>query len=113
MQKLWMRYSQLLDKDLNAKIFDNFKNMVLCALLFAAGTNALHSDHKLFMSITATNLAGWGVITISAILMLLNVSDGIRRLAQLRYHLVFQLLIVLVYILISARVVEMVWSYRA
>lgn len=45
--------------------------------------------------------------------MLLNVSDGIRRLAQLRYHLVFQLLIVLVYILISARVVEMVWSYRA
>lgn len=46
MQKLWRRYSQLLDKDLNAKIFDNFKNMVLCALLFAAGTNALHSDHK-------------------------------------------------------------------
>lgn len=60
MQKLWMRYSQLLDKDLNAKIFDNFKNMVLCALLFAAGTNALHSDHKLFMSITATNMLGGG-----------------------------------------------------
>ena len=113
MQKLWRRYSQLLDKDLNAKIFDNFKNMVLCALLYAAGTNALHRDHKLIMSITATNLAGWGVITISGLLMLLNVSDGIRRLAQLRYHLVFQLLIVLIYILISARVVEMVWSFRA
>ena len=113
MHKLWIRYSQLLDKDLNAKIFDNFKNMVLCALLFAAGTNALHSDHKIFMGITATHLAGWGVITISGLLMLLNVSDGIRRLAQLRYHLVFQVLIVLIYILISARVVEMVWSFRA
>jgi hypothetical protein len=102
MRKIWLRYLALLDQDLNTRIFDNFKNLVLCALLFAAGTNALHIGHRYFLSLTATNFAGWGLIAVSALLMMLNVSDGIRRLGKLRYHL-----------LISERVVEIVWNFRA
>lgn len=113
MRKLWLRYLALLDDELNTRIFDNFKNLVLCALLFAAGTDALRTDHRFFLSVTAGHFAEWGLIAVSAALMLLNISDGIRRLAKLRYHLVFQALIVLVYVLIAARVVEMVWSFRA
>jgi hypothetical protein len=113
MRKIWLRYLALLDQDLNTRIFDNFKNLVLCALLFAAGTNALHIGHRYFLSLTATNFAGWGLIAVSALLMMLNVSDGIRRLGKLRYHLFFQTLIVLVYLLISERVVEIVWNFRA
>lgn len=113
MRKLWARYLELLDNDLNTRIFDNFKNLVLCGLLFAAGTSALHSDHRPFLSLFATNLAGWGLIVVSALLMLLNISDGIRRLARLRYHLVLQILIVVIYVVIAERVVEMLWNFRA
>lgn len=113
MRKYWKRYLNLLDNDLNTRVFDSFKNMVLCALLFAAGTNAVQTDHRVFLSLTATNFAGWGIIVISGVLMLLNISDGIRRLGKLRHHLVIQVLIVLVYLVISERVVEIVWSFRA
>ncbi|WP_269836005.1 hypothetical protein [Pseudomonas haemolytica] len=43
----------------------------------------------------------------------MNISDGIRRLAKLRYHLVLQLLLILAYVVIAERVVEIVWVLRA
>jgi hypothetical protein len=113
MHRLWQRYLALLDNDLSPKIFDNFKNMVLCALLLAAGTDALRKGHPLFMSPVDSSTTGWGLIAIAAILMVLNLSDGIRRLSRLRYHTVWQILIVVLYVLISERVVELVWNYRA
>lgn len=113
LKKYWTRYLDLLDNDLNTRVFDSFKNMVLCALLFAAGTNAIQTDHRVLFSPVATNLAGWGIIAVSAVLMILNISDGVRRLGKLRYHLILQILIVLFYVVISVRVIEIVWSFRA
>lgn len=53
------------------------------------------------------------MIVLSTLLMLLNVSDGIRRLAKLRYHLALQLLLILIYVVVAERVVEIVWVLRA
>lgn len=113
MHKLWKRYLQLLDSDLCSQVFDNVKNLLVCALLFAAGTNTLGGKRELFLGVMASSVAGWGLIAVSALLMALNVSDGIHRLARLRYHLVLQLLLILVYVLVAARVVEIVWGFRS
>lgn len=113
MRTLWTRYLALLDNDLSTQIFDNVKNLLVCALLFAAGTNALLGQQKLLIGVFASSVAGWGLIIVSTLLMLLNVSDGIRRLAKLRYHLALQLLLILVYVVIAERVVEIVWVLRA
>lgn len=56
---------------------------------------------------------GGGLIILSALLTVLNISDGIRRLAKLRYHLALQLLLILVYLVIAERVVEIMWGFRA
>ncbi|SDU82741.1 hypothetical protein SAMN05216202_0177 [Pseudomonas mucidolens] len=113
MHKLWKRYVQLLDNDLCTKVFDNVKNLLVCALLFAAGTGALRGNYELFLGVLASNLAGWSLIIVSTLLMLLNISDGIRKLARLRYHLLLQILLFLIYALIAGRVVEIVWSFRS
>ncbi|MEK1906854.1 MAG: hypothetical protein AAAB13_13795 [Pseudomonas sp.] len=113
MHKLWTKYLALLDMDLCTKIFDNFKNLLVCALLFAAGTEALHGDHRLFLGLWVSNLTGWGLIIVSAALLLLNISDGLHRLAKLRYHTALQILLFLLYLIIAVRVVEIVWSFRA
>ena len=113
MQKLWKQYQALLAKDLSTQIFDNVKNLVVCALLFAAGTEALRGTHDLFLGILASSMAGWGLIGISSVLLVLNVSDGIRRLAVLRDHVFFQLLLIVAYVVIAVRVVEIVWSFRS
>lgn len=113
MRKLWRKYLDLLDGDLNTRVFDNFKNLLVCALLFAAGTNALHSEQHVFMGLFGSSLTGWGLITVSALLMLLNVSDGLRRLAKLPYHRVLQVALFLLYLVLAVRVVEIVWNFRA
>lgn len=90
MRELWKKYIDLLDRDLCTQVFDNIKNLLVCALLFAAGTEALHGNHQLFMGLFGSNLTGWGLIGVSGILMLLSVSDGLHRLARLRYHIALQ-----------------------
>jgi len=106
MSKLWRKYLTLLDTDFTTQVFDNIKNLLVCALLLAAGTNALHSGHHLYMGLLASDFAGW-------VLIVLNVSDGLRRLSRLRYHTAFQVVLFLVYLVLAIRVVEIVWDFRA
>ncbi|MCO8309352.1 hypothetical protein [Pseudomonas mandelii] len=113
MGKLWRKYLALLDTDFTTQVFDNIKNLLVCALLFAAGSNALHSDHSLFLGLLASSLTGWGLIAVSGILMLLSVSDGLRRLSRLPYHTAFQIILFLIYLILALRVVEIVWAFRA
>jgi hypothetical protein len=77
------------------------------------GIWTLLGRRDLFIGVFASNVAGWGLIILSTLLMLLNISDGIRRLAKLRYHLALQVLLILVYLVIAERVVEIVWGFRA
>jgi hypothetical protein len=55
MSKFLRKYLALLDTDFTTQVFDNIKNLLVCALLFAAGTNALHSDQYLFMGFLTSN----------------------------------------------------------
>jgi hypothetical protein len=113
MRKLWIRYLYLLEHDLSTQVFDNLKNLLVCALLFAAGTSTLGMRHELFLGVLVYDAAGWGLIVMSGLLLILNVSDGIRRLARLRYHVLIQALVCITYLIIAGRVVEMVWAFRA
>jgi len=111
--RLWRRYMTLLDKDLNKEVFENLKNLLVCAFLFAAGTNALHGKPFLFMGLFVSSVAGWGLIVISGMLMFMNICDGLRKLARLRYHVVLQVILFLLYIILAMRIVEIVWGFRA
>jgi hypothetical protein len=109
---LWRRYRALLDKDLNKEVFENLKNLLVCAFLFAAGTSALHDEASLFMGLFVSSVAGWGLIVISGLLLFMNICDGLRKLALLRYHLILQVLLCVLYIVVAVRIVELVWGFR-
>lgn len=113
MHRLWRKYRAMLEDDLATKVFDNIKNLLVCALLFSAGTNALQGDHEILLGLFVVQLTGWGLIALSAALLFLTVSDGLHKLAKLRHHRVFQMALFVVYLIISIRVVEIVWSFRA
>lgn len=113
MKKLWVFYLDLLEKDLCAKVFDNVKNLLVCALLFAAGTSALHTEEPVLLGLLSTRLTGAGLIVISALLMFLNISDGLHRVARMRYHKPLQILLWVFYLILAVRMVQLVWSFRA
>ncbi|GGP18921.1 hypothetical protein [Silvimonas iriomotensis] len=104
---------QMLEQDVCTRVFDNVKNLLVCSLLFAAGTDALRGHHQLLLGMAASSVLGGGLIAVSTVLMFLNVSDGIRRLAKLRHHLLLQILLCAAYLIIAERLVEIVWGFRS
>lgn len=113
MKKIWSAYLKLLEKDLCTKVFDNVKNLLVCALLFAAGTSALHTQKPAFLGLLGMQVTGSGLILISALLMFLNISDGLHRVARLRYRMLIQLTAWFFYLILAIRMVQLVWSFRA
>jgi hypothetical protein len=113
MKKLWKQYLVLLENDLSAKVFDNVKNLLVCALLFAAGTSALRGEHPVLLGLLGTQVAGWSLIAISAVLMFLNISDGLHRVARQRYHVVILVVLWAFYLVVAMRIVEIVWNFRS
>jgi len=45
-------------------------------------------------------------------LISLNLYDGIRRISKSQYHIVFTFALVLTYLFLSVRVIEMAWDFR-
>jgi hypothetical protein len=103
----------MLEQDICTRVFDNVKNLLVCSLLFAAGTDALREHRPLFLGGLASGAIGGGLIVVSAVLMFLNISDGIRRLAKLRHHLLLQILLCAAYLVVAERLVEIVWGFRS
>jgi hypothetical protein len=59
-----------------------------------------------------TGYAGFGVISISVLLIGANLYDGIRRISRSRYHVARVGALIVVYLFLSIRVVEMAWDFR-
>jgi len=96
---------------LNA-LFDHVKNLVIFSFLLALGTNNLnHPDSDIF-GIFPSNFLGFGVIGLASILIFLNLYDGIRRLAKLERHKLLTFFLILLYVVLTIRVVEVAWFYR-
>ncbi|VXC50221.1 hypothetical protein [Pseudomonas sp. 8O] len=113
MKTAWKIYIKFLENDLCTKVFDNVKNLLVCALLFAAGTSALHSEQSMFLALVGAKLTGSGLILISAVLMFLNISDALHRVARLRYRMIIQIFLWSFYLVVAIRMVQLVWSFRA
>lgn len=113
MRRILKKFWSQLDEGVIKDVFDNLRNFLVCALLFAAGNNALYGESRLFLGLFVTHLAGWGMICLATILMLLNICDGLKKLSKLRYHVAFQVLVCLFYIIMAERIVELVWNFRS
>ena len=55
---------------------------------------------------------GFGVIGLALVLIILNLYDGIRKLANLEHHKLLTLFLILLYVILTIRVVEVAWYYR-
>ena len=106
------RLNRMLDEVGTKYIFDHVRNYVICALLLAIGTTELRQPEHEFFGLIPPGYAGIGVIAVAIALICLNLYDGIRRISKSRYHVLLITLLVLAYLFISIRVIEMAWDFR-
>jgi hypothetical protein len=101
-----------LDRGVIKQIFDHVRNYMICAFILAVGTTELRQQESQFFDLIPPGYAGSGVIFVASVLIFFNLYDGIRRISRSKYHFSLNIGLVLLYLFLSVRVVEMAWHFR-
>lgn len=106
------RFNQAIDAGLCKGLFDHLRNYLICSLLFAAGIHAYQYPSSVVFGFSNYSYAGFGIMAIAVVFGLINFYDGIRRLSRFRYNILFNVIMLLVYIVFSIRLIEITLEFR-
>lgn len=112
-RRLFQSLNKVLDSGASKAIFEHVRNYLYSSLLFAAGTYAIAEVDTAFFGLVQAEGLGWGVMLVALSLWLLNFYDGLRKLHRRNYTMVFSLFFGLIYVLLSVRIVEVIWQFRS
>lgn len=101
-----------LDKDLPKAIFDHVRNYLMCAFLFAAGSYGMEHQSELLFASFIGKSTGIVIIILATFLALLNFYDGLYKFSKYKYHSALNIFLILSYIMVSIRIIEITWGYR-
>ena len=107
------RFNNALDKGLAKSVFDHVRNYMMCSLLLAIGVTWSNEGAKLLFDILPTSYSGISLVALSCILFCLNLYDGVREISKSRYHTIFTVGLIMVYIAMAVVVIELASSFRA
>lgn len=104
--------NSFIDSGKSKELFDHVKNLVIFSLLLALGTNDYHHPKSNIFGIFPSEYLGIGVIALALFAISLNFYDGIRKLSKLEHHKLLISFLILLYTILTIRVVEVAWYYR-
>jgi len=94
-------------------IFSHVRNMLVGAALIAAGVFAARQMHKNeIYSVVDAAYVGYSVAVAGVLLLLLNLADGLRKLARRRHHIVLRVALIAIYLAVSVRIIQLVVIFR-
>lgn len=96
------------------EIFRHVRNIVTSSFILAAGLYAVKYPRSInIRGVIDISMAGYGVACLGGLLFLFSLLDGMHQLSKFRWHFVFQILLVVIYLMITIRVEQIVLSFRA
>jgi hypothetical protein len=95
-------------------VFAHARNVLTGALIVAAGMYAAHhlGDTQL-PGMWTVHVAGYAVAALGAVLLALNLADGLHRLAKRKHPLLLRLAAILIYVALSIRLAQVIVYFRA
>lgn len=105
-----MRYI-LFEAGVSRMIFEHARNLVVAVLVLAVGVEATKHDPG-EIGILYFRPAGYLVAAIGVLLMLLNLVEGLHRLAKVRLPGAWQALLIAVYLVLFWRVARLILLFR-
>jgi ABC-type Co2+ transport system permease subunit len=96
------------------EMFRHVRNIITASVITAAGIYATeHENSMRIWGVLDVLSAGYFVTVVGTVLFVLNLIDGLRRLAKFKQHFILQALLVILYLLITVRVAQLVLSFRS
>ena len=95
------------------EIFSHVEKMIIGTLIVSAGAHVSTADPAIeLFGYLRHGLVGRGVQLFGVILLLLNFVDGLYKLARLEWHVAYQIVITLGYIVLSVRLIQLILAFR-
>ena len=105
---------ELFERDGLNTLFAHARNILTAALIITAGTYAIHHVTPVQApGMFAVHLAGYVVAAMGVLLLLLNLADGLRRLARRSNHLALRAAAILFYLLLTVRTTQVAIYFRS
>jgi hypothetical protein len=94
-------------------IFEHVEKMIVGTLIVSAGAH-VSSDEPLIVlfGYLRHGLVGRGVELFGGVLLLLNFLDGLYKLAKLDWHILYQVVMSLCYVILSVRLIQLILAFR-
>ncbi|MDB5554032.1 MAG: hypothetical protein JWL86_4016 [Rhizobium sp.] len=95
------------------EVFRHVRNIITSSLIMAAGLYTVKYERSLeIWGVLNISVAGYGVAFLGIVLFVLNLLEGIHQLAKFRWHFMFQIALVVIYLMITIRVEQIVLNFR-
>ena len=101
-----------LEQGLAKAVFDHVRNYLAGAFILVIGVYEFKQHASRLHEIVPTRFTGMAIICLAFILIGLNLYDGIRKISSLKYHLVISIGLVLLYVIVSFRLIVVALSFR-
>jgi len=114
-KQVWSEVAaELFDNEGLATVFQHARNVLTGAAVVGAGMYAVHhmETSSRLAGLWNVHLAGYAVAIMGAVLLALNLLDGLRRLAKRRHRLMLRVLAILVYVALSLRLIQVIIYFR-
>lgn len=114
LQRFWSHLAvELFEEDGLSAVFTHARNVLTGAAVIAAGLYAArHLEKAGVPGMWKVHFAGYAVTALGAGLLLLNLLDGLRRLARRQHPAVLRLLAILAYLALSIRLTQVIVYFR-
>lgn len=101
-----------IERGLVKEIFDHVRNYLMCAFLLAMGTFSMAQNRGFYFDDIPRLTTGIVVVILGTLLALLNFYDGIRKLRRVRNNQYLNIVLIILYVVLSERIVEIAWQFR-
>jgi hypothetical protein len=114
LRHFWRRLVvELFEEDGLAAVFTHARNVLTGTALIAAGLYAArHFEKAGLPGMWKVNFAGYSVAALGVGLLLLNLLDGLRRLARRQHPMTLRVLAILAYLALSIRLTQVIVYFR-
>ena len=110
----WNSFQQIAFERAGLKaVFEHVRNLVLATLIIAAGVHAnVYWPHMPALAVFEFEPWGYGVAAVGLILAILNLLDGLHKLARRNAPILLRVLVIMLYLFFSVRVAQLIYLFR-
>ena len=109
----WLAFHNRHIEPVSKGIFGHIEKMVIGTLIISAGAHVSSDEPSIALfGYLRHSLVGRGVMLFGIVLLLLNFIDGLYKLAKLEWHVAFQIAMSFCYVMLSARLIQLILAFR-